>query len=184
MDLVLEIPNHLCPETCKKIIDRFESSSKKTRSLVCNKLDPNLKNGLQIAISRHIEWEDIADLFDEKLKDGLEKYKTFLNEKLPIPCDQFIKNLKVIDGYTVEKTISYGWHSDFLVKNDYVQNLKLTWHLNTRAFDGETDFIFKNIKHECGKLVISPAAWDFVYKENQSSEKYSVTVGLFSTTTL
>ena len=98
-------------------------------------------------------------LSDDEIRN-IEKDKEFLiNKFYPAPINIF-DNLQLIDGYTIQKSGRYEWHTDSYVKNNKPRYLTFIWYLNTRNFDGETDFVFKKVKPEEGKLIIFPSSWE------------------------
>jgi hypothetical protein len=178
MDLVLELPLHLDVKICESIIDRFEASSKKGANITkygyrnsCQTID--------LSISHFMEWEDIVNILDEKMKEAIKTYKAFLSDKFNTNTEfTFLDNKIQTEGYTIAKSGKYDWHSDNMVINDKTRYLTFIWYLNTRNFDGETDFVYKKVKPEAGKLVMFPSTWEYLHKGHLADGKYIVTTWL------
>ena len=165
MDLIYEKSSSLEHTLCDKIIEKFNSDSRK-------KID-------SLHISRYIEWEEIVDEIDEVLKTIMEEYKSFINERLGFKAS-YLDRLKDSNGYTVQKITETDWVSDFVKIEGDSSTVSVIWYLNSRNFDGETDFIYKKINPEKGKLVMFPATWNSFYKHHHSTEKYVIVARLFN----
>lgn len=165
MDLIYESPSSLDINLCDKILERFKGDSRK-------------KNDT-LHISRFIEWEETVDELDEKLKIAIEEYKSFVCQKLGFKAS-YIDNAKHSGGYIIKKITETDWHSDFEKNQSDSRTISLIWYLTTRNFDGETDFLYKKIKPEKGKLLMYPANWNSFYKDNPSDNKYVIIAGLFN----
>ncbi len=165
MDLVYENSSNLDDNLCNRILERFKGDLRK-------------KNDT-LHISRFIEWEDTVDELDEKLKNAIEEYKNFVYQKLGFRVS-YLDNMKHSDGYIVKKINGLDWRSDFQKNQSDSRTITIIWYLNTRNFDGETDFMYKKIKPEKGKLLMFPASWNSFYKDHPSEDKYVVIAGLFN----
>jgi hypothetical protein len=49
------------------------------------------------------------------------------------------------------------------------------WYLNKPDEGGDTDFVFRRVKPEPGKLVVFPAAWTYPHRGCPAKNKYVVT---------
>ena len=160
MDFIYENKSSLDPEFCKSVIKKFINDDRK-------------KNN-SIPISRFIDWEGVTNSLDEILKNSIEEYKNFVRDKIGVEV-KYLNDMNNTGGYIVSKMDGSTWHSDFKKNPSDTHTVSYVWFLNTRKFDGETDFIYKKVKPEAGKLIMFPATWNSFYMDHPSEEKYIIT---------
>jgi len=188
MDLVYEEPGHLDPEFCNDIIWKFDRDPRKQPGVSAGRLEPtpDVKDSLDLVITRHADWEHVYSVLFLKLREGLEKYRKFFHEltglnNIIIFDDSVCRN---IDDcvFQVQKSGHFQWHEDFAIdlKTNKYRVLTYMWYLNTTDNDGATNFCFKKIKPETGKFVMFPASWTAIHKGELSKFKYIVTGWLWA----
>lgn len=174
MDLVLEVPGHLNPDLCKRIIENFENDDRKVPGNTTGGYNAKLKDTIDLPIGWLDDWSDIVKELDLKINNIIELYVSFLNEKTKIKHDQ-LSLFNVEHHYQVQKSGHFDWHHDFTVKPPYMRVFTFMWYLNRPDEGGNTDFIFKSVKPETGKLVIFPASWTCPHRGCPAKNKYVVT---------
>jgi 2OG-Fe(II) oxygenase superfamily len=174
MDLVLEIPNNLDPEFCKKIIDKFDLDERKIQGVTTTGLEIEKKDSLDLPIGWLDDWSEIVSELDIKLNEVIERYIQFIQQRTNLPFDAIsLFNLK--HHYQVQKINYFDWHHDFSVKPPYMRVFTFMWYLNVPDEGGMTDFIFKKVKPETGKLLVFPASWTCPHKGHFAKNKYILT---------
>jgi len=172
MDFVFERKNNLSPEFCDKIIKRFEKDNRCTPGHTGGGFHPNMKNSIDLYISRFEDWEDVCAVLNEKLGENLKEYQYFLDDKLPTKYG-------VIDtwctGFQIQKSGYYRWHNDVRIEHGSERILTFIWYLNTIEEGGHTGFLHKTVKPETGKFVFFPATWDYIHCGFDAKDKYIIT---------
>jgi hypothetical protein len=177
MDLVFELPGSLNSSFCTDIIQKFENDQRKKPGVVSGGLKPDTKKSTDLIISRFLDWEEICEILDNKLKEGLEKYIQFVNKKFQVHFDLLDKSSHT--GFQIQKSGYYKFHQDSLIQYGKNRLVTFIWYLNTKD-DGHTDFLFKKVKPEEGKLVMFPATWDYIHAGLKTENKYIITGWLSS----
>jgi len=178
MDLVFEKKSVLTEEMCKEIIEKFENDERKMPGNTAAGLIPEMKNSMDLVISRFDDWDKITNLLDIKLKEVLRDYITFVQSKFPSQLERHIYEDFILMkqcGFQIQKSGYYRWHNDEL--NEYNRSRVITFifYLNTIEEGGETSFYYKKVKPEMGKVVLFPATWDYPHCGNDAPNKYIIT---------
>jgi hypothetical protein len=172
MDLTYVIDGNLKPELCKDIIEKFEKDKRQSPGYTGGGLNTEMKTSLDLMFSRFADWEDVVKILDEKMKENLQKYQEFLQERLP-------NNYNVLDtwhsGYQLQKSGHYRWHHDSRIEHGRERIVTFIWYLNTIEEGGHTGFLYKSVKPETGKFVFFPSTWDYVHCGFPSKDKYIIT---------
>lgn len=176
MDLAFEIQGSLTNEFCEEIIKKFEEDDRKTPGKTVGGFNPDTKNSTDLSISNFNDWDEVTQKLDEALNKGVKEYDKFLEEKFDY--DQF-KYSETTNGisYQIQRSGFYKYHQDALVDKllGRIRVLTYIWYLNTPEQGGETDFVYKKVKAEQGKLVLFPATWDYIHAGLPTPKKYIVT---------
>jgi len=180
MEFIYTIRNNLSSETCKEIIEKFESDPDKGPGKVgAGVVRPEVKTSTDLHMTNKPAWEEVDKMLFEKLKDGFEKYRDYLMnniieqavlpEDMPV-FDNLLFNLLQRDhhddGYQIqriEKGQYYVWHSD--MSNSRGRVVAFIWYLNTidTHEGGSTDFLGKRIQPREGDLIFFPATWTYFH---------------------
>ena len=188
---IYEKKDVLTAELCENIITRFENDKLRQHpGTTASGLKKKVKITTDVPISNNKEWSDIDNLVHELLKVHFEKYKEEVEYDIENDVDDGIVTpklsfipLKVGDtGFQIQKYNKnegkYTWHSD-MIFSDRLETRALTFiiYLNDIDEGGETDFYFKKIKPEKGKIVFFPALWIFPHRGLMpiSNDKYILT---------
>ena len=176
MDLVFVKDNDLSSEVCKEIITKYENDHRKVPGQTAGGLRPEIKNSIDLVISRYEDWENICDFLYKKLDENLKQYINFIKEKFPqdMIIDEQGFNLKPC-GFQIQKSGYYRWHNDEMTEYNRVRTITFIWYLNTIEEGGETGFHFKKVKPEEGKFVFFPATWDYPHCGFPAENKYIIT---------
>lgn len=172
MDLVMVIDNNLDPNMCKDIIEKFEKDTRKYPGATGGGLVTEMKNSIDLMISRFSDWETIEDRLDDVLRENIKSYQKFIDSKFP--HDENVTNVWH-SGYQIQKSGYYKWHNDYLYEYGGSRILTFIWYLNTIDEGGETGFHFKKIKPETGKFVMFPSTWDYPHCGFPTENKYIIT---------
>jgi hypothetical protein len=180
MDLVYEVEDSLTHEFCKKLIEKFESDPRKYDGVTVGGFTPEMKSSTDLVFSHIPEWNDISDQLDICLKDGLKKYISFLEDKLHNNFQHFNNALNL--SYQLQKSGYYKKHHDSLSSPDKsrVRIITYIWYLSTHENEGETGFLYKNVKPVAGKLVFFPATWTYTHEGLPATDKYIITGWLYA----
>src|SRR5215813_8327752 len=73
-DFIEVYDDALAPESCARVIQRFESSGKATRGQVGSGVDVTLKNSWDIQITDFPEWRDVVGRFNQVVMAGFKRY--------------------------------------------------------------------------------------------------------------
>ena len=173
MDLVYEIQHSLDPEFCKKLVQKFETDNRRQPGKIKDGIVPQIKDTSDLMIGRFRDWSNECDILDKKLNEGLEQFIEFSRVNNVKDFDR--SDINHNNHYQMQKSGKFEWHNDFLIQNNLMRVLTFMWYLNVPNEGGETDFIYKKVTPETGKLVIFPATWDKVYRECTTKNKYIIT---------
>jgi len=178
MDLVFEKNSVLTEEMCKEIIEKFENDGRKMPGNTAAGLIPEMKNSMDLVISRFDDWEKITNLLDTKLKEVLQEYGVFIQKQFPTELQRHIyEDFKLLKqcGFQIQKSGHYRWHNDEMVEYNRTRVITFIFYLNTIEEGGETSFHYKKVKPEMGKVVLFPATWDYPHCGYDAVNKYIVT---------
>jgi hypothetical protein len=182
MEYIYHIDNHLPKDLCEKMIEKFESDSRVEKSVVgrgdLNHTDNNCKNDDTIrksdilCISGLEGWEGIDSLLEKNLKDGLVKYRAYLNKLFPTDIGWVFDTINSDSGYQIQrmkKDDFYTWHVDEFINPSSKQQRVMTamWYLNTLEEDdgGVTEFwMKKGIRPKQGTLLFFPSNWSYIHR--------------------
>lgn len=179
IDFVYESPNNLTHEFCNEMVRKFESDPRRAPGRMLSGIDQNVKDSTDLMIGRYAEWSEYTKVLDAKLQDAIQAYQTFLNKDLQVPV-QFSK-FTHLNHYQLQKSGKFEFHHDFAIQNGLFRVITFMWYLNTPDEGGETDFVYKKVKPEPGKLVLFPATWNLFHKGTEAKNKYIVTGWLWQT---
>lgn len=185
MDLIYTKKCSLNEETCKSVIDFFESHKMDCYDGFMKSLnvDKSIKDTTEFNISLNVkkypELKALDDLLYSELTKNIKLYYSRLHPT-------FTFNMETIDlGYQIQKYLKgqgkYTYHNDFDINFDkrMFRTLTYIWYLNAIEEGGETEFFGGNIKikPECGKLAIFPCSWCYPHAGLMpiSSDKYIIT---------
>lgn len=187
-DYIVEYPNVIDPELCRSIIDKFDGDDRAYQGLSAVGVDTNVKDSMDLCISRYDDWKDIDSQIFEKttgyFSEYLDNYVASTNGIYP--------NLFNDLGYQVQKTTpggQYTWHSDAMNNplmntfhmdgsgfyTQWIQERVFTFilYLNDRSEgedsdNGRTQFyncgISKSITPEAGKLLLFPSSHFWIHR--------------------
>jgi hypothetical protein len=173
MDLVYEIPESLDAEFCKRCIKKFESDNRLQPGRTMLRIDKNIKDTTDLMIGRYKDWSEECEILDAQLQKGIDKFKKMLSEL--VTSDFSLDNISNMNHYQMQKSGKYEWHHDFAISHGSTRVLTFMWYLNVPDEGGETDFIYKKVKPETGKLVIFPATWEKFHRGCPAINKYIIT---------
>jgi hypothetical protein len=172
MDIVYVEDDVLDPKFCESLIKKFEADDRKNPGVTMDGLLPDVKDSVDLDISRLYEWNADCEKLDSLLVKQLEKYEKFVGERFP--RNGVFKNLKRT-CYNIQKSGHYVWHEDSAVVHGSIRTLTFIWYLNTIDEGGETDFHFKSVKPVQGRFVMFPATWDYIHCGRKATNKYILT---------
>jgi hypothetical protein len=173
MDLVYEIPESLPADLCQECIDKFERDDRQQAGRTMLRIDKNIKDSSDLMIGRFKDWSDVCSVLDKKLKIGVDNFNIFL--KGIVQTDFSLEGVTNKNHYQMQKSGKYEWHHDFAIENGSMRVLTFMWYLNVPDEGGETDFVYKKVKPETGKLVIFPATWEKFHRGCPAKNKYIIT---------
>jgi 2OG-Fe(II) oxygenase superfamily len=173
MDLVYEIKGSLDPEFCRKLIQKFDVDERRQPGRTRHGIVPQVKDSSDLMIGRFQDWSSECEILDKKLDEGIEKFINFA--KFNNIQDFGRQDLTHNNHYQMQKSGKFEWHHDFMIQNELMRVLTFMWYLNVPDEGGETDFVYKKVKPETGKLVIFPATWDKVHRGCPAKNKYIIT---------
>ena len=168
--------NNLDRKICNIIINRFELDDRKKQGETIIGLEIDIKNSIDLDISKIIEWKDIDEILFKKLNNSLNIYLKILYSNYGVcfnlkDTGYVVKKYKKNEGY-------YKWHWDEY--NDVKSNTKrcfaYIWYLNDVNSGGETVLLNGKIKPTVGKLILFPTTWTYLHKGNipVSNDKYII----------
>lgn len=170
--------NALTKETCKEIIDLFESLPQH-KGVTSGGLMLDTKRTFEVQIQGE-QWKEYDAILCESLYRAVDNYSIQLINK----CNNnTLMDQTVTDtGYQIQKYIKYDgyykWHSDEKINNENsARAITFLWYLNDIEEGGETYFYNGKVKPEAGKLILFPATWTYNHKGNmpKSDDKYIIT---------
>jgi hypothetical protein len=170
--------NAISKETCKGIIDLFESLPQ-YKGVTTGGLNTDTKRTFEVQIQGEI-WKEYDTILCESLSLALKKYSNHLINT----CNNYtLRDKNLTDsGYQIQKYIKYDgfykWHSDERINNqNSARTITFLWYLNDVEEGGETYFYNGKVKPEAGKLILFPATWTYNHKGNmpKSDDKYIIT---------
>lgn len=165
-------------ETCRSIIDRFESCPDQQhpgRLGQAGELEQSIKRSTDLRVSGRDDWKDIDDTLRNSLSLGL---------NLAAGLHPFFRNNRLRDsGYNLQKTGPgefYHWHVDGGPGDFSKRQLVAIWYLNDcPGPGGETEFHFQSlsINPRAGLLILFPPFWTHPHRGNtvSSGNKYIAT---------
>jgi hypothetical protein len=173
-------PNHMEPELCEEIIQRFEEDKRNQYEGVVVyssgqiAVSGDIKKCTELYLSRHDNWKDIDEIMFDKVAEILEitqaKYKAFAK------FEEMIDEGYRIKKYHNDGTEFFDWHVDVNAYRQAHRQMVFLWYLNTVEVGGETLFRTQNVKvkPEQGKLVTFPPFWthEHMARPPVSSPKY------------
>jgi hypothetical protein len=170
--------NALSKETCKGIIDLFESLPQH-KGVTGGGLNTNIKRTFEVKIEGNV-WKEYDDILCKSLYRAVDDYSIQLIKN----CNNYTLTDKTLtdSGYQIQKYIKYDgfykWHSDEKINNEKsARTITFLWYLNDIEEGGETYFYNGKVKPEAGKLILFPATWTYNHKGNmpKSHDKYIIT---------
>jgi hypothetical protein len=170
--------NALSKETCKGIIDLFESLPQH-KGVTGGGLNTDVKRTFEVKIQGDV-WKEYDDILCKSLYRAVDDYSIQLINK----CNNTTLTDKTLtdSGYQIQKYIKYDgfykWHSDERINNEKSsRTITFLWYLNDIDEGGETYFYNGKVKPEAGKLILFPATWTYNHKGNmpKSHDKYIIT---------
>ena len=170
--------NALTKETCKGIIDLFESLPQH-KGVTGGGLQLDVKRTFEVKIQGDT-WKEYDAILCESLYRAVDNYSIQLINK----CNNYTLLDKTLtdSGYQIQKYIKYDgyykWHSDERINNEKsTRTITFLWYLNDIEEGGETYFYNGKVKPEAGKLILFPATWTYNHKGNmpKSDDKYIIT---------
>jgi hypothetical protein len=170
--------NALSKETCKGIIDLFESLPQH-KGVTGGGLNTEMKRTYEVLIEGDV-WKEYDTILCQSLSLALKNYSIHLINT----CNNFtLRDKNLTDtGYQIQKYIKYDgfyeWHSDERINNQKsARTITFLWYLNDIDVGGETYFYNGKVKPEAGKLLLFPATWTYNHKGNmpKSHDKYIIT---------
>ena len=170
--------NALSKETCKGIIDLFESLPQ-YKGVTGGGLNTDVKRTFEVKIQGDV-WKEYDDILCKSLYRAVDDYSIQLINK----CNNTTLTDKTLtdSGYQIQKYIKYDgfykWHSDERINNEKSsRTITFLWYLNDIDEGGETYFYNGKVKPEAGKLILFPATWTYNHKGNmpKSHDKYIIT---------
>ena len=142
MDLVLEVKGHISSDLCKKLIAKYTKDQ---------------------VFSRFLDWDAEYREILESTELQLHEYSRFLNSKLP---QKFSYTDCETPNFTILKNADLkGIQSSEKIVEEQETMFIFLWYLDD---EGETDFFYRKVKAETGKLVIFPATWTHIYTHSPS----------------
>jgi len=172
MDLAMEIDGHLTPDLCKEIITKFDNDKRKFIGRAGGEVKPEVKVSEDLKIDRFVEWNDVTEKLELRLKDAISLYNDYLRAMMPVNF-LYLENLSH-KGFQIQKSGKYDWHDDSVIEDGDERVLTFIWYLNTKE-EGDTDFHYKQVKPLEGKLVIFPATWTYIHRGITTENKYIIT---------
>ena len=168
-DLVYVMKNQLDEDFCKHCIKKFNNDKNQYQGRVGRGIDLDLKQSMDLFISRLDDWMEEDDVFFKSLSKNLTKYK----EWAPEPYGHQSQDYHAEDtGYQIQKTSPsgfYNWHHDQIG----TRYLTFIWYLNDVYEDGYTEFSTGlKIQPEAGKIVIFPALWPWMHRGVAPKSEY------------
>ena len=170
--------NALSKETCKGIIDLFESLPQH-KGVTGGGLNTDMKRTYEVQIEGDV-WKEYDTILCQSLSLALKNYSIHLINT----CNNYtLRDKNLTDtGYQIQKYIKYDgfyeWHSDERINNQKsARTITFLWYLNDIDVGGETYFYNGKVKPEAGKLLLFPATWTYNHKGNmpKSHDKYIIT---------
>ena len=185
--------NSLSPLLCKNIIEYFEEDKNTHQGQTFGGVDTEIKDTLDLMIpnenNKENKWFKIVKCLNYEILHNIKKYVKKINE--PISNSQGTNDYTLFSdkpvNYSVfqiqkyiKNTGKYIYHDDAHIKweNKSQRVFTYLWYLNNIEEGGETEFWGnRQIKPECGKLLIFPASWTFPHrgKVPVSNDKYILT---------
>jgi hypothetical protein len=169
MDLIFEIENHIPEDLCKDIVSRFDHDERKIPGMAGGGYMPQVKESMDLGISRYVEWEDVTQQLEKYLEDGFKKYQEFIGDRFDI--SDCINHT----GYQVQKSGKYKWHEDSAIQDGYTRIATFIWYLNEDFEGGETGFVYKKVTPKTGKFVMFPGTWAYQHCGFPTEGKYIAT---------
>lgn len=185
-DFIYTANNTLTPEFCSHVIKKFDKDDRSHPGYIGNtetsRIDPLVKDSLDLNISSYPDWKDEDKVFFDCLSIHLDNFLKFdFYDVVTFPTF----DNPVDSGYQIQKTspnAGYSWHHDDQYGEYVIENgsrfATYIWYLNDVKEDGYTEFIDgTKIQPETGKIVIFPASWPYYHRgfPPKSETKYIVT---------
>lgn len=184
-NLIQVFENTISPRVCDNLIHKFEYNIDNKKGIINGKYDPEYKKTTDLTFGKNQNTHllEIFNLLNTKLINSITKYINITNFQLSckftvndFKIEKYLKN----NGYcNFHNNFHYYKITDNSNNNKTIMPtiLSFLFYLNTIDEEGETEFIDgTKIKPEKGKLIIFPATWSYIYKENipLNSNKYIV----------
>ena len=168
------------PSLCDELVKYFESySTPKLPGLSNDGVYINIKESTDTSLC-----EPLRSVYLIELQNCVEKYK----QKYQM-CDRAFDSWSVIENINIQKYNPGQWYKKWHCERDSPKShnlrriLVFMTYLNTVDDEGETEFLYQNmkVKPEKGKTLIWPAEWTHTHKgiPSRTETKYIVT-GWFS----
>jgi hypothetical protein len=184
--LIYILEDNLEVKFCKEIVDRFENDIRKTKGRIGdNKINLNIKNTMDLQITRIAEWNDVDQKLYYVLLENLKKYEERLHKyNLALP------STLITQGFQIQKykkgVGEYNWHTDDMTADmemphggvsQMTRYITYIWYLNDVEEGGETKFLDGQVKPKAGQFLFFPATWDQIHRGEvpKSDNKYIIT---------
>ena len=176
-DFIYVKDNSLTKDFCTHVVKKFDDDPRKRDGVVGSggkRVDKNLKDTVDIPISRTEGWEREDDILFAALRDGLKEYSDYLSNLNDGCCHSYPNpQFNTTDtGYKVQMYQpggTYHWHHDWSMSSEPVASRIFTfmWYLNTieEQDEGYTEFADgTKIQPVEGRLIFFPATWTFLHR--------------------
>lgn len=173
---ILELPNFIPSQLCKKIVDKFESDNNKYNG----EFNYTLHNGKKVVRSKYNEeicttnnsdWSEIDHDLHILVVHATKRYLKYITKNFDYnqkhhTLDRVISLTEFTDnGYYIQKIKKndyYAWHVDHEIGSNLF--IQIIIYLNTLDITdgGKTEFSNgRTIKPDIGKILIFPSSWTF-----------------------
>ena len=169
-DFILKIDDAISTNTCKKIIELFESNYIHSERIV-NEGAPNFT---QLNVNKQISnlVSPLSGTVLNHLNQYKKQYSQFAKYFPPKICLEEFR----IKCYNSEWEDRFDLHVDVTDKNSSIRFLSFLYYLNEDFFGGETIFPEQNISinPKTGSLIIFPPTWQYPHigTRIKSGKKY------------
>lgn len=179
---ILEMPNIIPPELCKRLIDKFEKDPRKKKGVIggidnMRHIDESLKKSVEIHFTSVGGWEkedaELSKYVSIAIKKYLDALKNNFRDKGNEDIFGDIWGVNLVDtGFDlqrIDRGSKYAWHHDGYI-DDRGRIANILMYLNTLEphEGGTTELISgRKIRPEVGKIVMFPASWTFAHCGNE-----------------
>jgi len=182
-DLIMDLPGFVPESFCKYLIEKFEKDERKHPGTVNYRDKEELadfKDSMELVVEEC--WDEEYKILSNYIKSATELYTKYLQDEYNYDTIEHLLRTVETDGTSIRgacimqrqrKKSGYVWHYDMSIRpQSYISGI-LYLHTLEPDEGGCTKYINgREIKPECGKIMISPSTWTYAHRGNEFKTQY------------